>query len=196
MNLIKKHTRAAFYFVTALVLGVAISGCSESTTERKATQAETPSDLFSSDITGARVLVFTKTGGWRHDSIPAGVAALEELAAENQFTVVESTDASLFNDKQLREFNAIVFLNTTLNVLDEDQELAMERFIQAGGGFVGIHAAADTEREGNWHWYRRLLGGVFAGHPSEPSNVQTARLNVVNPDHPATADLPVTFELA
>lgn len=196
MNLIKKHTRAAFYFVTALVLGVAISGCSESTKERKATQAETPSDLFSSDITGARVLVFTKTGGWRHDSIPAGVAALEELAAENQFTVVESTDASLFNDKQLREFNAIVFLNTTLNVLDEDQELAMERFIQAGGGFVGIHAAADTEWEGNWHWYRRLLGGVFAGHPSEPSNVQTARLNVVNPDHPATADLPVTFELA
>src|SRR5688572_5057719 len=74
-------------------------------------------------IAGARILVFTKTVGWRHDSIPAGVAALEKLAGEHQFTVIATEDAALFTDADLSQFNAIVFLNTTLNVLDEHQEL-------------------------------------------------------------------------
>src|SRR5690554_5851144 len=109
MTLIKKRFSTAVYFFLAILVGGTISGCSDKTVESKQTQATTPADLFSSDISGARVLVFTKTGGWRHDSIPAGVAALEKLADEHQFSAVESTDASLFNDKQLREFNAIVF---------------------------------------------------------------------------------------
>ena len=128
-------------------------------------------------ITGARILVFSKTVGWRHDSIPAGIAAFEKLAKEQQFSVVATEDAALFTDAELSQFNAIVFLNTTLNVLDENQELAMERFIQAGGGFVGIHAAADTEWEGDWFWYRNLVGAVFKDHPSTPSNVQQATVN-------------------
>ncbi|MCE3251351.1 MAG: hypothetical protein K0Q67_361, partial [Cellvibrio sp.] len=141
-------------------------------------------------IAGARILVFTKTAGWRHDSIPAGVAALEKLAGEHQFTVIATEDAALFTDADLSQFNAIVFLNTTLNILDEHQELAMERYIQAGGGFVGIHAAADTEWEGDWFWYRNLVGAVFKNHPNEPSNVQQASVNIVDKKHASTETLP------
>jgi hypothetical protein len=134
-------------------------------------------------ISGARILVFSKTAGWRHDSIPAGIAAFEKLANEQQFSVVATEDSAVFTDAELSQFNAIVFLNTTLNVLDENQELAMERYIQAGGGFVGIHAAADTEWEGEWFWYRNLVGAVFKDHPNTPSNVQQATVNSIKSMH-------------
>lgn len=152
--------------------------------------------LFNSDIKDARVLVFTKTKGWRHDSIPAGIAALQKMATDNFFTLVATEDAELFTDAQLSGFNAIVFLNTTLDVLDDNQQIAMERFIQAGGGFVGIHSAADTEWEGDWFWYRKLVGAVFKSHPNEPSNVQMAQVTVKNKLHLATEQLPEAFELA
>ena len=153
-------------------------------------------ELFNADIKDAKVLVFSKTKGWRHDSIPAGITALQKMAAENAFIVVATEDSEIFTETQLSGFNAIVFLNTTLDVLDDSQQVAMERFIQAGGGFVGIHAAADTEWEGDWHWYRRLVGGVFKGHPNEPSNVQLARVNLEDAEHPLAKSLPVSFEIA
>jgi len=152
--------------------------------------------LFNSDIKDARVLVFSKTKGWRHDSIPAGIAALQKIAQENKFTIVATEDSELFTDAQLSTYNAIVFLNTTLDVLDDTQQLAMERFIQAGGGFVGIHSAADTEWEGDWVWYRRLVGAVFKSHPNQPSNVQLARVDVRDKNHLATESLPSSFEIA
>ena len=152
--------------------------------------------LFNADIKGAKVLVFSKTKGWRHDSIPAGIAALQKMASDNSFAVVATEDSDIFNDAQLSSFNAIVFLNTTLDVLDDSQQVAMERFIQSGGGFVGIHAATDTEWEGNWYWYRRLVGAVFKSHPNEPSNVQLARVDVRDKNHPATENLPASFEIA
>lgn len=182
----------------AAILTLTVSACGDPVPETKkspAPVADVTHDLFNADLTGARVLVFSKTGGWRHDSIPAGIAALEKLAQTHKFSVVATEDSALFTDASLREFNAVVFLNTSLNVLEEDQEFAMERFIQAGGGFVGIHAAADTEWEGNWHWYRNLVGAVFKSHPNEPSNVQKARLNVLDHEHSATDELPETFEL-
>jgi cytochrome c len=147
-------------------------------------------------INGARILVFSKTAGWRHDSIPAGIAAFEKMAKEQQFSVVATEDAAVFTDAELSQFNAIVFLNTTLNVLDENQELAMERYIQAGGGFVGIHAAADTEWEGDWFWYRNLVGAVFKDHPSTPSNVQQATVNFVDKKHPSTEALSDSISVA
>ncbi|MDU0354704.1 ThuA domain-containing protein [Paraglaciecola aquimarina] len=110
--------------------------------------------------------------------------------------VTVSEDASLFNDTHLAEFSALVFLNTTGDILNEPQQVAMERYIQAGGGFVGIHAATDTEWGGDWIWYRRLVGGVFASHPNVPSNVQTARVQVINKNHPATKDFPDNFTMA
>lgn len=178
-------------------LVISLFGCGEpsQSTAKPAADAKAQA-LFNSDIKDAKVLVFSKTKGWRHDSIPAGIAALQKMATENSFTIVATEDASLFTDAQLSTFNAIVFLNTTLDVLDDSQQVAMERFIQAGGGFVGIHAAADTEWEGDWYWYRRLLGGVFKSHPNEPSNVQTARVVLRDAHHPATEATPATFEIA
>ncbi len=137
------------------------------------------------------VLVYSRTEEFRHDSIPAGIAAIEKLGARDGFAVTATEDPAFFTDANLSRFAAIVFLNTTGNVLDRSGERAMERFIQAGGGFVGIHSAADTEwRDSDWFWYRRLLGAVFKNHTEIPSNVQTADLRTLRWDHPATARLP------
>ena len=143
------------------------------------------------------ILVFSKTSGFRHDSIAAGIEAINALAAKDGISVTSSEQASLFTLNYLLQFDAIIFLNTTGDVLNDEQQLAMENYIQAGGGFVGIHAAADTEwQDSNWHWYWRLVGGIFNGHPSTPSNVQNAKLNVVDSTHASTQTLPTSFELA
>ncbi len=189
-------------FLYLPVLGVAVllllQACSDSSTPtaKQDQPLAKPRASEVTSLTGAHLLVFSKTVGWRHDSIPAGIAALEKLAAENQFTLVASEDASLFNDTELAKFNAVIFLNTTSDVLNEQQELAMERYIQAGGGYVGIHAATDTEWEGDWHWYRNLVGAVFKNHPSTPSNVQNARITISDKNHASTNTLPEQFELA
>ena len=103
-----------------------------------------------------RVLVFSKTMGFKHASIPSGLAAIQKLGEENNFQVDTTKNAALFTDENLKGYSAIIFLSTTGNVLDHRQEAAFERYIQAGGGFVGIHAATDTEYD--WNWYGRLVG--------------------------------------
>ena len=119
----------------------------------------------------ARVLVFTKTSGWRHDSIPVTVAALQRLGAQEGMQVDHSEDARDFNAGRLSRYQAVVFANTTGDVLNEAQQAAMENFVRAGGGFLGIHSAADTEYE--WPWYGRLVGAWFKRHPP---GLQTARV--------------------
>src|SRR5690554_800651 len=91
-----------------------------------------------------KILVFSKTAGFYHESIPAGIAAIQTLGQDNGFDVDTTTDAGNFNEANLRQYSAIVFLSTTGDVLDRYQEADFERYVQAGGGFVGIHAAADT----------------------------------------------------
>lgn len=110
-----------------------------------------------------RVLVFTRHEGYSHRSIPAAVTAMQTLGARNGFTVLATEDPGLFADDALRRFAAVIFLNTTGDVLSPPQKAAFERYVHAGGGFVGIHSALDTEA--GWAWYRRLLGADFAGHP-------------------------------
>ena len=142
---------------------------------------------------GRKVLVFSKTDEFRHESIPAGIEAITRLGKKHRFNVEASEDSSLFNQQKLAEFQAVVFLNTTGDVLDNEQQEAFQRYIQAGGGFVGIHAAADTEWKGNlWPWYTRLVGGAFLSHPSNP-NVQSGTVNVTDGGHPATEQLPAQF---
>ncbi|RZA37264.1 MAG: ThuA domain-containing protein [Lysobacteraceae bacterium] len=119
----------------------------------------------------ARVLVFTKTTGWRHDSIPTAVAALQRLGAQQGMQVDHTEDAAWFNAERLARYQAVVFANTTLDVLDETQQAAMETFVRGGGGFMGIHSAADTEYD--WPWYGALVGAWFLSHPP---GLQTARL--------------------
>ncbi|CAM3452055.1 ThuA domain-containing protein [Pontibacter korlensis] len=131
-----------------------------------------------------KVLVFSKTSGFHHNSIAAGNAALIKLGLENGFQVDTTTNANMFHEDSLKQYSAVVFLNTTADVLNHYQEADFERYIQAGGGFVGIHSATDTEYE--WGWYGRLVGGYFSSHPE----TQEAVLHVVDKNHEATAHLP------
>src|SRR5687767_3237057 len=139
----------------------------------------------------SRVLVFSKTAGYRHSSIESGVAGLQKLGRENGFAVDVTENASAFTDRNLRRFHAVVFLNTTGDVLNAAQQDAFERYIQAGGGWVGIHSATDTEYE--WPWYGRLAGAYFAGHPNDP-NVRKGTFRVLDKSHPSTEGLPDRWE--
>jgi cytochrome c len=138
-----------------------------------------------------RILVFSKTRGWNHTSIPAGIAAIQKLGRENNFRVDTTKNAAYFNDDSLKHYQAVVWLSTTGNVLNQVQQAAFERYIQAGGGYMGIHAAADTEYD--WPWYNKLVGGYFASHPSQ-SNVRKATVDVLDKNHPSTAHLPDKWE--
>ena len=161
-----------------------------------ACEGDKPTKVDVSSNQSAKVLIFTKTKGWRHKSIEPGRELLQQALQGKGMQVQLSEDASIFNDRVLSEFSAIVFFNTTGDILNSQQQVAMERYIQAGGGYVGIHSATDTEWQGDWIWYRRLVGGVFAGHPNVPSNVQTARIQVLDKNHASTAHLPDNFLIA
>ena len=108
--------------------------------------------------------MFSKTAAFRHDSIPQGIAAIQALGTANGFTVDATEDATQFTDANLAQYDVVVFLSTTGDVLNDAQQTAFERYIQAGGGYVGIHAASDTEY--TWPWYGQMLGGYFRNHPA------------------------------
>lgn len=128
--------------------------------------------------------MFTKTAGFHHSSIPAGLAAITKLGAANDFEVDSSSDAAIFNEDSLRKYAAVIFLNTTGDLLNNYQEADFERYIQSGGGYVGIHAATDAEYD--WGWYGRLAGGYFNGHPAQ----QEAVIRVVDSTDASTKHLP------
>jgi cytochrome c len=131
-----------------------------------------------------RILVFTKTAGFRHASIPAALRAIRELAAPAGLAVDATEDASAFTDSRLRRYRAVVFLMTTGDVLALAQQGAFERFIRRGGGFAGVHSASDTEY--TWPWYGRLVGAYFRSHP----HIQSATVRVEHTRHPSTTALP------
>ncbi len=131
-----------------------------------------------------RILVFSRTLGFHHASIPVGIAAIQKIGQDNNLQVDTTTDASFFNEKQLKKYAAVIFLSTTGNVLNDEQQLAFEQYIKQGGGFVGIHAATDTEYD--WAWYNQLVGAYFKSHPKQ----QEAILHVIDPTHVSTMHLP------
>lgn len=131
-----------------------------------------------------RVLVFSKTMGFRHDCIPAAKLALIKLGNDNGFVVDTTEDASVFTTENLKKYKAVVFSCTTGDVLDNAQQEAMENYIHHGGGFAGIHAATDTEYD--WPWYNKLVGAQFLSHPHQ----QVATLHVVDHHHISTKHLP------
>jgi type 1 glutamine amidotransferase len=135
-----------------------------------------------------RVLVFTKTAGFVHGpQIAAGITLIQALGSANGFAVDQTADATAFTAANLAQYSVIVFLHTTGDVLDAGQQVAFESWNASGGGFVGIHSAADTEY--GWPFYGPMLGSWFAGHPP----TQTGTLNVVDPSHPSTTALPLSF---
>jgi type 1 glutamine amidotransferase len=134
------------------------------------------------------VLVFSKTAGFRHDSIPQGIAAIDALGTEHGFAVDSTEDAARFSDAVLARYKVVVFLNPTGDILDAGEKAAFERYVRSGGGFVGIHSASDTEY--GWPWYGRLVGSWFANHPQ----IQRATVRIANPDHPSMKGLPPLWE--
>ena len=139
---------------------------------------------FSKFLVKPKILIFSKTQGFHHASIAQGNIALLKLAAENGLEADTTTNAAFFTDTNLKNYAAIVFLSTTGDVFNNYQEAAFERYIQAGGGFMGIHAAADTEYD--WGWYGHLVGAYFLSHPKQ----QEAVIQVVNRKNSATKHLP------
>ncbi|WP_306316429.1 MULTISPECIES: ThuA domain-containing protein [unclassified Streptomyces] len=135
-----------------------------------------------------RVLVFSKTAGFRHDSIPEGIAALKELGAAERLAVDTTEDATAFTPGNLARYKAVVFLSTTGDVLDAAQQKAFEEYVAQGGGYLGVHAAADTEYD--WSYYGGLVGAWFQGHPA----IQPATVRVEDHSHPATRELPAAWQ--
>ena len=136
----------------------------------------------------ARLLVFSKTAGYRHESIDSGKIVLMQLGAANGYVVDTTEDASKISEESLKQYAAVVFLSSTGNLFNRTQEIALQRYIQAGGGYVGIHAASDAEYD--WRWYGRLVGGYFISHPA----IQEAKLRVMDAKDPATAHLPAEWK--
>ncbi|MEU6043001.1 ThuA domain-containing protein [Streptomyces griseus] len=134
------------------------------------------------------VLVYTRTEGYRHDSIPAGISALRELGEAHGFAVEASEDPSVFTEASLAGRGAVVLLSTSGEVLTPDGRTALRRWTSGGGGFMGVHSAACTEYR--WPYYEELLGARFSGHPA----VQPGTVLVEDRNHPATAHLPPRWE--
>lgn len=135
-----------------------------------------------------RLLVFSLTKAYHHASIAAGNIAVVQLGKEYGFTADTTTDAAVFNDKTLRQYAAVLFLNTTGDVLNEEQQDAFTRFIRKGGGFAGVHAATDTEFD--WPWFGQLAGAYFTNHPKQ----QEAIVQVADPNDASTKHLPLQWK--
>jgi uncharacterized protein len=127
-----------------------------------------------------KALMVTTTKGWHHESLHAGVLALQELGRKNFFDVVLLENPNGFTDKYVEQFQVIIFLNTTGDIFNAEEQKVMERFIQSGKGYVGIHSASDTEYD--WEWYTKLVGRMFNIHPT----IQTAQVNIVDNSFPGS----------
>ena len=134
-----------------------------------------------------KVLVFSKTAGFRHSSIPNGIAAIQLLGSQNGFTVTATEDANQFTTTNLAQYQAVVFLSTTGDVLNAAQQTAFQSYIASGKGYVGVHAAADTEYD--WAWYGGLVGAYFLSHPA----IQQATLRVEDRTNVMTSHLPADW---
>ena len=134
-----------------------------------------------------KVLIFSKTNGYRHESIEAGIFAIKKLGTENNFEVDATEDSLYLTDANLKNYKTVIFLSTTGTILGKAQEVALQNFIHNGGGFTGIHAATDCEY--NWQWYVKMIGANFLSHPQQ----QEAKLVIVDAGNISTKHLPATW---
>ena len=132
----------------------------------------------------ARVLVFSHTASFRHGHIPLARDVIHGLGADMGMLVDTTENPVDFNEENLAHYDAVVFLSTTGDVLDRNQQIAFQRYIQSGGAYLGIHAASDTEYD--WPWYGQLVGGYFVDHPAQ----QEASLDILDASHPVVSHLP------
>lgn len=137
-----------------------------------------------------KVLVYTKNGtGYVHDNIPYAVQSIQKLGAQYGFHVDVSDQPAVFTEDNLKKYTLLLFPSTNNDVFDTDaQRLAFRRYLEAGGGFVGVHSVVGTER--NWTWFKQMLGGTFAWH----AKFQKFRVNVIDPHHASVQGLPLVWE--
>ena len=154
------------------------------------THHDTVAPRLPAELPSPAVLVFSKTNGYRHiDSIAAGGEALRSMASTRGWALVHTENGAVFNAQDLARFDAVVFLNTSGDVLDAAQELVFQRWLEAGGGWLGIHAAGDDSHAA-WQWYiDNLIGAKFTAHILGPQ-IQRATVVLENHDHPALQALP------
>ena len=170
------RTHATLLITTFLTIGFLCCGGSSKNGPDPATP-EVPEGV------APQLLVFTKTAGYRHESIEKGAATLAAIGAANGFQITQTEDSLAFSKENLQKYQLVVFLSTTMDVLGTAQQQAFEDYIKGGGAYMGIHAAADTEYD--WPWYGKLAGAWFKSHPKQ----QEATIEVVNQTHPATKHL-------
>ena len=150
-------------------------------------------NVFSQDNVNwkkVKVLVYTKNGkGYIHDNIPSAVRCIEKLGSQYGFKVDTANDASVMTEKNLKQYTMLIFPSTNNDVFDTDaQRLAFRHYIEAGGGFVGIHSVTGTER--NWKWFKMMLGGTFSWH----AKFQKFKSKVIDSKHPSMQGLPAVWE--
>jgi len=144
---------------------------------------------YGKEVDTIRLLIFSKTNGYRHTSIKEGKKALLKIAYENNYLIDTTENSSYFTSNILRKYSTIIFLNTTMDILDGEEQKGFKHFINNGGGFIGIHAAADTEYD--WPWYGKLVGAYFKNHPPGTS---TATITTIDNSHVSTNHLPKVWE--
>jgi len=144
---------------------------------------------FSRVLAKPKVLIFSKTAGFHHNSIAVGIPAIIKLGQENNFDVDTTTNSAKFTTENLKQYTAVIFLSTTGDVLNDEQQKSFQGYIHSGGGFVGVHSATDTEY--GWPWYGDLVGAYFKNHPSQQ---QMATLHVVDRNFIATKHLPAEWK--
>jgi cytochrome c len=161
----RARPRLAAPLALGLALAAPLAACGETggRGDPAAATSTAPATTTASGGPG-RVLVFSKTTGFRHQSIPDGIGALRDIGAQLSLEVDATEDAGRIADASLARYQAVVFLSTTGDLLDDDQKAALQRYVRAGHGWLGIHAAADAEYR--WAWYAGLVGAQFRRHPA------------------------------
>ncbi len=134
-----------------------------------------------------KVLLVTETAGWHHESIDNGIVAIKKLAATHNFDLIRQQEAMPITEAGLKPYDAVIFLSTSANIFDEDEQKAFEDYIKSGKGYVGIHAASTTEYD--WEWYTKLVGRMFYIHPTP----QTAKLKILDHNFPGLEHFPDTL---
>jgi hypothetical protein len=179
-----------------LLVGVALSWSTLHNAWRAThpqTVYETEPVALPAELPAPALLLFTKTNGFRHEEgIPAGVALIESIAKRRGWSVFHTESGAVHTPENLARFSAVVWHQVSGDVLNEAQKAALKTWLEAGGGWVGVHGAGG-DGEYAWRWYvDELLGAQFIGHPMGPQ-FQDATLEIESHDHPATAQLPEKF---
>jgi type 1 glutamine amidotransferase len=115
------------------------------------------------------VLIYSKTKAFRHECIEPGSQAIQSYFNQYGISSTITEDSSVFTPAILKDYDVVMFFQTTGNVLDSAQQIVFENYYKSGKGFVGVHAASDTEYD--WPWYGQLVGAYFASHPDVQSHV-------------------------